>query len=330
MERILSQEEIDALLSAVDRGEIKVPDARTPAPLRNPGVRYDFRKPNRVSKDQTRKLHSIHETFARQWAASLTAQLRGPVEIELKSVEQITYGQFVTALASPTCLVVFNMEPLEGSAALEIHPNLLFRLIDRLLGGSGLMSVRVREFTEVEQVLIERVATRALGDLQQAWAHAGTFNLRVDRLETNPTFVQLTAPGEISIVVTLEMTLGEETGPVTLMFPYLLVEPVMPKLNTDRHFAPAPRAPSAREGEDLRATLLRLGLTLRGVLAHGGLTVRELLELEPGHIIPLGKGVTEPATLDLEGVPRFTARTGNVNGRRALRVLSVISKGEHS
>ena len=329
MERILSQEEIDALLSAVDRGEIKVPDVGTPALPRNPGVRYDFRKPNRVSKDQARKLHSIHETFARQWAASLTALLRGPVEIEFKSVEQITYGEFVTALAPPTCLVIFNMEPLEGSATLEIHPTLLFRLIDRLLGGSGLLPVRVREFTEVEQVLIERVATRALGHLQQAWQHAGTFDLRVNRLETNPTFVQLTAPGEISIVVTLEMKLGEETGPVTLMFPYLLVEPVMPKLNTDRHFAPAPRAPSAREGEDLRATVFRLGLTMRGVLAHGGLTVRELLELEPGHIIPLGKAVTEPATLDLEGVPRFTARTGNVNGRRALRVLSVISKGEH-
>lgn len=329
-ERILSQEEIDALLTAVDKGEVKGGSGATATPRRRAGLRYDFRRPNRVSKDQVKRLNSIHETFARLSAAALTALFRGPVEIELKSVEQITFGQFVSTLAQPTCVVVFNMEPLKGSGVLEINTHLLFRVIDRLLGGSGLLPVRIREFTEVEQVLIERVAARMFVDLQQAWQYAGTFHVGVERLETNPMFMQLTAPSEIVLVVAFEMKLGEEAGLITLTYPYLLLEPVMAKLLVNRTFAPTQRPLSPQEGADLQATLLKLGVNVRGVLAHCGLTVRELLALEPGRVIPLGKAVTEPATLDLEGVPRFTARTGNVNGRRALRVLSVIPKGDRS
>lgn len=329
VEQILSQDEVDALLSAVDRGELAEPAAVEPAGITAPSVvRYNFRKPNRVSKDQVRMLLSIHESFARLFSASLTAMLRGLVDIEPKSVEQVTYGEFIMALSPPTCLVIFNMEPLHGGAALEINANILFRLIDRLLGGSGLLPVRSRDFTEVEQVLIERIAVRAMLDLQQAWQHAGTFGFRIAHLETNPQFVQLTSPSEIVVIVTLEIRVGDEMGLMTLAFPHLLLEPIMSKLNTHRYFATTPRSVSASEGEGLRENIMRLGLTLRGVLTEFPLSVRTLLDLKPGDVLPLNQPSTALSIVEVEGIPRFRGGLGQLNNRRALRLASVVQKGE--
>jgi flagellar motor switch protein FliM len=324
-EHILSQDEVDALLSAVDRGEI-VQSADTES---GPAViRYNFKKPNRVSKDQVKMLFNIHESFGRLFSASLTTLLRGLVEMELKSVEQATYGEFIMSLSSPTCLVIFNMDPLKGGAAMEISASVLFRLIDRLLGGSGLLPVRLREFTEVEQVLIERIAIRALADLQQAWQYAGSFGFRVEHLETNPQFVQLTAPNEVVIVTTFEIKVGEETGQLNLAFPHLLLEPVMPRLNSQRHLATAPRLASPEEDAGLRENLVRLTLDVRGILAEVPVPVRRLLELQTGDVLLLGVRADTPAVVELQGMPRFTGRTGTLNRRRALRLVALIPKGE--
>jgi flagellar motor switch protein FliM len=328
MNQILSQDEVDALLSAVDRGELPepaVPESETPE---RTVIRYNFRKPNRVSKDQIKMLQSIHESFARLYTSSLTTMLRGLVEVELKGVEQVSYGEFIMSLSAPTCLSIFNMEPLKGGAALEINANVLFLVIDRLLGGSGFMPVRLREFTEVEQVLIERVAIRAMLDLRQAWQHVGAFGFRVSHLETNPQFVQLTSANEVVVVVTFDVKVGEVEGQMTLAFPHLLLDPVMPKLNTHRFFATSQRTSSPEEREGLLDNLLRLGLTVRGVLAEVPLTVRDLLEMKPGEILWLGRSAASPATVELEGVPRFTGRPGLVRSKKAVQVLSVLPKGE--
>jgi flagellar motor switch protein FliM len=329
VDHILSQDEVDALLTAVDRGELaEEPPSGVGMVTHGAAVRYNFRKPNRVSKDQVKMLQSIHESFARLFTASLSTLLRGLVEIELKTVEQVTYGEFIMSLSPPNCLVVFNMEPLKGGAALEMNANILFRFIDRLLGGSGLLPVRLRDFTEVEQVLIERIAVRAMMDLQQAWQHAGTFGFRVAHVETNPQFVQLTSPSEVVIAITLHVTIGEERGHMTLVFPHLLLEPVMPKLNTHRNFASQQRALTPEEADGVQDNLLHVGLTLRGVLAEVPISIRDLLDLKPGSVVSLGKRSTQPAIVEVEGVPRFLGRPGTLNRKRALRVLSVVPKGE--
>jgi len=324
-EGVLSQAEVDALLTAVDRGEIATSGGREGKAAVS---RYNFRKPNRVSKDQVKMLFSIHESFGRLFSASLTTLLRGLVDMELRSVEQATYGEFIASLASPTCLVIFNIEPLKGGAALEIGANVLFRLIDRLLGGNGLLPVRLREFTEVEQVLIERLGTRAMSDLQQAWQHAGTFDFKVAHLETNPQFVQLTAPNEVVIVVSFEMKVGEEAGHLTLAFPHLLLEPIMPKLNTHRYFSTSQRVASPEEDASLRDNVMRLAVEVRGVLAEVEVPVRRLLALAPGDVLPLGVRADTPAVVEIEGVRRFNGQAGTANRHRALRLGAVIPKGE--
>jgi flagellar motor switch protein FliM len=328
VEKILSQEEVDALLSAVDRGEIPESGASQGQPPGKLVSRYNFRKPNRVSKDQLKMLQSIHETFARLYTSSLTTLLRGLVEVDFRGVEQVSYGEFIMALSPPTCLAVFNMEPLKGGAVLDINAHVLFLAIDRLLGGSGLLPVRIREFTEVEKVLAERIAIRAMVDLRQAWHHVGSFGFRVDHTETNPQFVQLTSANEVVIAVTFDVKVGDIGGPMTIVYPHILLEPVMPKLSTHRWFAAAPRAASPEEGEGLNRNVLRVGVTLRGVLAEIPLTVRDVLAMKPGDILCAGRPADTPAIVELEGVPRFTGTPGIVNRHKALRLLTTIPKGE--
>ena len=201
-------------------------------------------------------------------------------------------------------------------------------MIDRLLGGSGLLPVRVRELTEVEKVLVDRVAVRAMVDLRQAWHHVGAFGFRVDRIETNPQFVQLTSPNEVVIVVSFDVKVGTVSGPMTLAFPHILLEPVLPKLSTHRWFAATPRMVSPEEGAGLSQSLGRVGVTVRGVLAEIPMTVRDVLRMKPGDILTADRPVGAPAIVELEGVPRFTARPGVVNNHNALQVTSLIPKGE--
>jgi len=328
VDKLLSQDEVSALLSAVDRGEI--PDSGAPVAQAPPKtvVSYNFRKPNRVSKDQLKMLQSIHETFARLYTSSLTTLLRGLVEVEFRGVEQVSYGEFILTLSPPTCLSVFNMEPLKGGAVLDIDPHILFIVIDRLLGGSGLLPARVRDFTEVEKVLVERVAIRAMVDLRQAWHHVGSFGFRVDHTETNPQFLQLTSPNEAVIAVTFDVKVGEVGGPLTIVYPHILLEPVMPKLSSHRWFAAEPRVASAEEGEGLNKNVLRVDLTVRAVLAEIPLSVRDVLAMKPGDILSSGLRMDTPAVVELEGAPRFTARPGIVNRHKALEILSIIPTGE--
>jgi flagellar motor switch protein FliM len=328
--QVLSQDEVDALLSAVDRGELGDAVAPNPPPPEaRPVYRYNFRRPNRVSKDQIRILQSMHETVARLYTSSLTTMVRGLCEVELRTVEQISYGEFVMSISSPTCIAIFNMEPLKGVGALEMSSHVLFVLIDRLLGGSGLVPVKPREFTEVEQVLIERVYTRAMLDLRQGWQNAGNFGFRIAQLETSAHFLQLTSPNEVVIVVTFRVAVGETEGQMTMVLPHLLLEPIMSKLNTRRWFANLQRATTADEQRGLQDTLVKVHLRICGVLTRANLTVQELLKLQPGDVLALGASPDQPAIVEVEGVPRFTARPGISRGRKALQVLTALARGEN-
>ena len=176
---------------------------------------------------------------------------------------------------------------------------------------------------------MERVAIRAMVDLRQAWHHVGSYGFRVDHTETNPQFVQLTSPSEVVVAVTFDVRIGDVSGPLTIVYPHVLLEPIMPKLNSHRWFAAAPRAASAEEEAGLRQGVLRLGITVRGVLAEIPVTIRDLLAMKPGDILCSSRPVDAPALVELEGVPRFTARPGIANRHKALQLLSAIPKGEN-
>jgi flagellar motor switch protein FliM len=215
VECVLSPEEIDALLSAMQRADVG----------REACASDDGPSSGSASSSPLAQLSDIHESFARRFSASLTTLLGSPVEVTLKGVERAICGDFVASLAAPACLAVATMDPLDGRVAMAISPNVLFRVTERLLGGAWLLPVRLREFTEFEQFLIERVATRAMDDLQQAWGDAGTFGFRIEQVETRPDRMRLAVPSAPLVVASLEIKLGAETGSLALAFADLLLTP---------------------------------------------------------------------------------------------------------
>jgi flagellar motor switch protein FliM len=315
----LSQEEIDALLSAVRSGEVTVsPGAeRTDAKA----VVYNFRRPSRVSKEQIRALHILHEDFAKLATASLSGMLRTMVDLELEAVEQISFSEYQLAIASPTCAFVFNMEPLKGGAVLELNTHVASVMIHRLLGGNGFDVPATRDFTEIERAVVERVGLRAMVDLQQAWQHVGAFVFRILQLETNPQFIQVTSPNEVILVATFRIKIGPVAGGLSVGYPYLLLESLMSRLGAQRWMSTTQSAASPESQAFMIRELSQSPLTLRAFLGTTRLTVRELLELRVGQLLPLETKPDDPVRVEINDVPTFVGRPGTHRKHLAVEIL---------
>ncbi len=236
MTEILSQEEIDSLLTAISTGEA-VPDEVSHTEQRKVKI-YDFRRPDKFSKDQIRTLHMMHETFARLTSTALSAQLRALVGVHVASVDQLTYEEFIRSIPNPTTLAVVNMDPLKGSAVLEIDPSITFTIIDKLFGGRGEPAKISRELTEIELSVMEGIVVRILGNLRESWSNVIDLRPRLSTIETNPQFAQIVPPSEMVVLITLETKVGEVEGMTNLCLPYITIEPVISKFSAQYLFHP--------------------------------------------------------------------------------------------
>jgi flagellar motor switch protein FliM len=216
MSDILSQEEVDALLNAVSTGSLVPDNAGEKAPSPDMGsdpsddgsrdksvILYDFRRPDRVSKDQMRTLQNLHDGYARLLSTTLSSYLRTLVEIDIVSVDQLTYSEFMMSISNPSCIYVFQMEPLEGAAIFEVNPSLVFFIVDRLFGGQGKPSEHNRELTDIEKNVLTKIVERALLNLKEVWEHVGIFTPKIESYETNSQFVQIAPPNETVILISL-------------------------------------------------------------------------------------------------------------------------------
>ncbi|HPB83895.1 MAG TPA: flagellar motor switch protein FliM, partial [Spirochaetota bacterium] len=202
MTEILSQDEIDALLTAISTGEVDTTDYTATKEQRKVKI-YDFRRPDKFSKDQIRTLQMMHETFARLTTTALSAQLRALVSVHVASVDQLTYEEFIRSIPNPTTLAVVNMDPLKGSAVLEIDPSITFTIIDKLFGGRGEQTKISRELTDIEQSVMEGIIVRILGNLREAWSNVIDLRPRLGNIETNPQFAQIVPPNDMVVLITL-------------------------------------------------------------------------------------------------------------------------------
>ena len=214
MADILSQEEIDALLEVVDD------DAdETEETIEKPTIShqrqitlYDFKRPNRISKEQLRAFRGIHDKMARALSSQISAIMRSIVEIQLHSVDQMTYGEFLMSLPSPTSFNVFSMKPLDGTGVLEINPSIAFSMIDRLLGGKGDPYESTREFSDIELNLLDTILRQMMQTLKDAWGPITEIFPTVDVKESSPNVVQIVAQNEIVIMVVKEIIIGDISG----------------------------------------------------------------------------------------------------------------------
>ncbi len=324
MAEVLSQEEIDSLLSALSTGVVSADKVKSEQ--QETVKLYDFKRPDRVSKDQLRTLDMIHESFARLFATYLSGYLRTMVHIKVVSVDQLTYGEFIRSIPSPTSLNILSMHPLEGKAILEINPALCFGIIDRLLGGLGLPGEQIREFTDIEQTIVNKVIDRALDSLKVAWENIAALAFKVEAWESNPQFAQIVSPSEMIILITFEIVIGEHSGMMSLCVPYVTIEPIIHKLSAHLWFS-AVKKQSSDEVRDLIVDHLgKVEVKITANLSAAQINVRDFLMLKRGDVIKLDNDVNDPVLILVEDKPKLLGSPGKVKKSWAVKIKQVIGE----
>lgn len=327
MSEVLSQSEIDALLSALSEGAVNAEELKAEQKRKRIRV-YDFRRPSKFAKDQINTLQVINENYARSLGTFLSAQLRTPVQIEVLSVEQLTYEEFIRSIPNPTILNIFSLYPLDGNSIMEINPNLGFALLDRLLGGPGSSLPRVRGLTEIEQTVIERIVQRMLDYLEEPWGGIIELSPSLERMETNPQFTQLVSPSEIMMLVSLEARMGEVVGLINICIPFLVLEPIMERLTVHYYYSTTTKPTTPENIAAIRHKLDKTLIPVRAVLGRASITVEELLGLNVGDVIPLERKIREPLEVVVGEKVKFLANPGTHDGRNAVQVFQIIKGGD--
>lgn len=320
MGKLISQAEREALLSGVHRPlDARRCAERPPSGPPKRAVPYDFKHHNRVSADQLRKLEDLHDAFATRLSGSLSALWRTVVDIVMLSVEQITYTEFVSSLKSPSCTYTFKLDPLPGPGLLDIDPGLAFALVERLFGGRGSATEIDRELTRIERGLMQRLAASLLAQLESSWKHV--FEVRAQGLnfEANPQIMQMVPPGETVIVASLQLDMPGSGGLVTLVYPYVTLEPLLLRLATAHRQSPANNLPAGRH-QDAARQLAEVEVSVRALLGDLQLPLADLLSLKTDTVLNLPVRPGDLVTVQVEGRSKYLATLGQVGRRRALRI----------
>lgn len=336
MADVLDQGDVDALLAAVESGDVEEEDAsglifsRSRRDLSSAEVRpYDFKRPERVSKDQMRALQTLHEAFARNFGAALSGFLRAIVEVRVATCEQMTYGDFISGLPNPTSFNLISADALQGQMCLEISPLIIYPIIDRLLGGTSQeLFIPQRPMTLIETRLIESVTTRGLEALSEAWESVRKLDFSITAAESNPQLVQIVPPNEVVVVVGLEMKLSNRAGTMNLCIPYNVIEPVMEDLSTQNWFSVGADESINASKDRLDGSLQRTTVGVSGVLAETSMTFRDLTGLGVGDLIVTEKSADAPVVLCVEGRKKYVGRLGQCRRNRAIEVIRAIEPAD--
>lgn len=322
MNEVLSQDEIDQLLTAISSGDIETEEVAQQADQRKIKI-YDFKRPDKFSKEQIRTVSIMHETFARLTTTSLSANLRSLVHVHVASVDQLTYEEFIRSIPNPTTLAVINMDPLKGSAVLEIDPSVTFSIIDRLFGGKGEGTKVTRDLSDIEQSVMEGIIVRILGNMREAWSQVIDLRPRLGQIETNPQFAQIVPPTEMVVLVTLETKVGEVEGMMNFCIPYLTIEPIISKLSAQYWYSSVRRGTTTENLNILRERLSSIEVTVAAEIGKMDLTVRDVLALKRGDVIRLSNTrIGDPMVLKVGNKSKFTCRPGVVGNKLAVMILS--------
>ena len=229
MAQILSEDEIRQLLDAINAGAAE-PEQAAPVSLSRKIKIYDFKRPEKFSKEQIRAVSIIHETFARLTSDRLSAQLRSMVHLHVASVDELTYEEFIRSIPTPTTMALIDMDPLKEGAVMEVDPAITFAVIDRICGGLGRSIKYDHELTEIENSVMKTVIAPMLGNLGEAWAHVLNLRPGLQQIDTNPQFVQIVPFTDTVVLVTLEANVGDVVGMINICIPYTTIKPVIEKL----------------------------------------------------------------------------------------------------
>jgi flagellar motor switch protein FliM len=325
MSDILSQEEIDALLNALNSGGIQA-DSGTGSidPDKASKVRpYDFYRPSKFSKEQIRTIYILHETFGRLWSSTLSGVLRNYVSISVSSVDQVTYAEFMQSIPNPTIIATFSLQPLEGKGLVEFATTIGLPIVDRLLGGQGLESTRERELTDIEKNVLSGVIDESMVFLKEAWGTMIDLHPELLKIEANPLFVQVVPPSDMVLLISLELRIGSLSGLLNVVYPYILLEPILGLLSAETLYAVGVRGASEEVKQRTRGILGNVNVPVNVELGRTEVTIAELLALEPGDIIRLHRRTDEDLEVHVGGIGKFRCTPGLVGKNMGARITEV-------
>ncbi len=326
MAKILSQEEIDALLTTVSVGESEgESNSYEDAKLRSV-VAYDFKHPNRVSKDQIRTLENMHDNFAGHFGSVLSTMLRTIVDVDLVSVDQITYSEFIMSLVAPSCTYTYSARPLDAVCLVDFNPTLTFALIDRMFGGHGKLLETERELTGIERSVMGRLVDRLYHELMRSWEHIVKVEIQQLSFETNPQFIQIVPPGETVVVISFQVKLFQSTGLLTMCYPYVSLEPIITKLSAQNWIDATKRKGADSDRLINLNNLNEVDANVHAVLLDTAIKMREFLELKVGDIIRSERKIHLPIEVCVNQRRKFVARPGLAGKKRAFQVISVLDR----
>ncbi len=325
---VLSQAEVESLLSAMDSRESDViADAATSRIRHRDKISpYDFKRPERVGKEQMRSLQTMHEGFGRNFGASLSALLRTIVEVKLTSVDQLTYSEFVFSLENPTCFNLINAAPLEGQLILDVNLSLLFPIIDRLLGGGNDTTAVVRRpLTEIELRLVARITDLFCKEMKHAWENVLDLTLSIDRVESNPQLVQIVPPNEVVVLISFELSIGDSRGMMNFCIPFNAIERISARLSANSWVSYGKKLATPENIKRISGQLSEALVEVVVDLAETNISTSDLIDLRVGDIIATEKDVERPLVVSVEGRPKFHAKPGAFKGRKAIEVVGLIN-----
>ena len=319
---VLSQNEIDALLNALSSGELDVDEIKESGEKQVKD--YDFARPSKFSKEHLRTLEIIFEHYGRLLSTNLPVYLRKNVQIEVMNSEAVTYQEFSNALSNPVLLGIINFAPLQGNIIIEMATNLGYAIVDRMLGGKGESLDKIREYSEIELLILERIFVVCVNLLHEPWQNVVEITPRLERIETNSQYAQIISPSEMIAIITINVKIGDVEGLMNVCLPYITVEDVIDKLNTKYWYANMQQYDETDYADAIEVLIRKAQIPVKAVLGSSSISVSDFSMLQVGDIIRLNRDVEDELDVYVGNLRKFSALPGASGDNYAVRVTDVI------
>lgn len=326
MADVLSQDEIDALLAGITSGEIDAKELKEVD--ERPVKDYDFKRPAKFSKEHLRTLEIIFEHFGRLLSTNLPVYLRKSVQVTVVNSEALTFSEFTNSLPNPVILGIINFLPMNGNIMMELASNVGFAIIDRMLGGAGEPLDKIRDFSDIELSILEKIIVICVRLMREPWRNVVELSPVLERVETNPQFAMIIAPTEMISIVTLNMKIGEVEGLMNVCLPFFTLENIMDKLNTKYWFSTMQNGNDEDYRDHIEDMINHVPMPIKAVLGKSIISVSDFVNLQPGDIIRLDSKVAEELNVYVGNIKKFTALPGAIKNEYAVRITSVIREEE--
>ncbi len=326
MSDVLSQSEIDNLLQALNSGDVDVEEMKKSN--ENTVKDYDFSRPSKFSKEHLRTLEMIFDQYGRLLSTNLPVYLRKNIQVDVMNAEAVTYKEFSNALSNPVILGIVDFEPLKGNIIIEMATKLGYTIVDRMLGGAGEPLEKVRDFSEIELLIIERIMKVCVDLLKEPWQNVLEISPELNRIETNSQFAQIISPTEMIALITINMKIGDVEGMMNICLPYITLEPVMDKLNTKFWYSNLQEKNDETYEDTIEHLISRANIPIRVVLGKSTLSVDDFVSLQTGDIIRLSTKVDDELPVYVGNIHKFMALPGSSGNNYAVKITDILKEDD--